>query len=96
MGGLFRTVSNKINEGQRIQSSNHKALHGLSHMPTNKSSPSPNCWRFVYRLLILSVRRFLASRGTGKNMRSDNRTNFVGASTELKQIIKALDQAYIE
>ena len=42
---------------------------------------------------ILSLRRFLARRGTVKVIRSDNGTNFVGASTVLKQSIKALDPA---
>ena len=42
---------------------------------------------------ILSLRRFLARRGTVKVTRSDNGTNYVGASTELKQSIKAIDQA---
>ena len=45
---------------------------------------------------ILSLRRFLARRGTFKVMRSDNGTNLPGASTELKQSIKALDQPSIE
>ena len=44
---------------------------------------------------ILSLRRFLARSGTVKVMRSDNRTNFVGALTELKQSITALDQVSI-
>ena len=44
---------------------------------------------------IFSLSRFLARRGTVKVMRSDNGTNFVGASTELKQSIKALDQISI-
>ena len=44
---------------------------------------------------ILSLSWFLAGKGTVRVMRSDNGTNFVGASTELKQSIKALDQAYI-
>ena len=44
---------------------------------------------------ILSLRRFLARRGTVNVMRSDNGTNFVEASTELKKSIKALDQASI-
>ena len=45
---------------------------------------------------ILSLRRFLSRRGTFKVMRSDNGTNLAGASTELKQRIKALDKASIE
>ena len=42
---------------------------------------------------ILSLRQFLARRGTVKVIRSDNGTNFVGASTVLKRSIKALDPA---
>ena len=41
---------------------------------------------------ILSLRRFLGRRGTVKIMRSENGKNFVGASTELKQSIKTLNQ----
>ena len=42
---------------------------------------------------ILSLRRFLAKRGTVKVIRSDNGTKFVGASTVMKRSIKALDPA---
>ena len=41
------------------------------------------------------MRRFSARWGTVKVMRSDNGTNFIEALTEMKQSIKALDQASI-
>ena len=42
--------------------------------------------------LILALRRFISRRGKANLIRSDNGTNFVGASKELKQAIKNIDQ----
>jgi hypothetical protein len=44
---------------------------------------------------INSMRRFTNRRGCPKKMRSDNGTNFRGASAELKEVITNLDQAAI-
>ena len=41
---------------------------------------------------ILALRRFISRRGKVNIIRSDNGTNFVGASKELKQAIKNIDQ----
>ena len=64
-------------------------------MPINKSSHLEIAGDLSTDSFILSLRQFLARRGTVKVMRSDNGSNFVGASTELKQSIKALDQVSI-
>ena len=56
-------------------------------MPINKSSHLKIAGDFTTDSFILSLRRF---------MRSDNGTNFVRDSTELKQSIKALDQVSIK
>ena len=55
-------------------------------MPINKSSHLKIAGDLTTDSFIFSLRRF---------MRSDNGTNFVRASTELKQSIKALDQVSI-
>ena len=66
----------------KIQSSNRKTLHSFIHMLINKRSPSRNCWRFVHRLLHSFSETILSKKV--KIKRSENRTNFVGASAELK------------
>lgn len=45
---------------------------------------------------ILALRRFIARRGTPKCIVSDNGTNFVGASTELKECLKSWNQEQIQ
>ena len=44
---------------------------------------------------ILALCRFKARRGHSKSIRSDNRSNFIGAETELKDAISKLDQKKI-
>ena len=45
---------------------------------------------------INALRRFLARRGPIKQLRCDCGTNFVGASTELKQAVKEMDQSKVK
>ena len=45
---------------------------------------------------ILALRRFISRRSKVNIIRSDNGTNFVGASKELKQVIKNIDQNTID
>ena len=44
---------------------------------------------------IQALRRFIARRGTVRSIRSDNRTNFVGASNELKKVLDEMNQEQI-
>ena len=44
---------------------------------------------------ILALRRFINRRGEVRQMRSDNGTNFVGASKELQKAVKEMDQMKI-
>ena len=94
MNGLFRTVSNKIIEGYKIQSSNGRALHSSIHLSTRavhlKIARDLSADSFI-----LSLRQFLSRRGTIRVLRSYGGANFVGVSAELKQSIKALDRASI-
>ena len=88
---LYQIKSSKFT--YEIQSSNRKTLHCFIHMLINKRSPSRNCWRFVHRLLHSFPETILSKKV--KIKRSENRTNFVGASAELKQGIKALKQTFM-
>jgi hypothetical protein len=45
---------------------------------------------------ICALRRFIARRGAAKSVWSDNGTNFVGATNELKKSINALNQCQVE
>ena len=44
---------------------------------------------------IQALRRFIARRGTVRSIRSDNGTNFVGASNELKKALDEMNQEQI-
>lgn len=44
---------------------------------------------------IMALRRFISRRGDVRRLRSDNGTNFVGASAELKKAVKEMDQQKI-
>ena len=88
---LYQIKSSKFT--YEIQSSNRKTLHSFIHMLINKRSPSRNCWRFVHRFLHSFPETILSKKV--KIKRSENRTNFVGASAELKQGIKALKQTFM-
>ena len=44
---------------------------------------------------IMALRRFQSSRGHVKIIRSDNGTKFVGAVTELKEVIKRTDHSKV-
>ena len=44
---------------------------------------------------IQALRRFIARRGTVRSIRSENRTNFVGVSNELKKTLDEMNQKEI-
>ena len=44
---------------------------------------------------IMALRRFHSRRGHVRIIRSDNGTNFVGAITELKEVIKRIDHSKV-
>ena len=46
-------------------------------------------------VFIMVLRRFRSRRGHVKIIRSDNGTNFVGAVTELKEVIKKIDHSKV-
>ncbi|CAM1291420.1 Uncharacterised protein r2_g43 [Pycnogonum litorale] len=45
---------------------------------------------------IMALRRFIASRGSPKEIWSDNGTNFIGAERELRRAIMEMDNARIK
>ena len=45
---------------------------------------------------IMSLRRFLSRRGNARSITSDNGTNFVGASNELRKALEEMDNAKIQ
>ena len=87
--GLFKTIQRRGKSGQKCQLCLFTCMYTRAvHLEV--------AWGLDTDSFLDAFTRFTSRRGVPKEMTSDNGTNFVGAVTELKELVSQLDKEKIE